>query len=130
LEWVEIYPVIFLLDDHAFPGYWRSLDAYYRFFEVASEEIDEVSVEDVAAAGDRTPRWVSGKSAYREIKRYVDDGALVPLESVLLTSASGFHEAVEAGRDYFASKRSRSFHSMVDIVSARESVTPLPLIFT
>ena len=24
LEAVEIYPVVFLLNDHAFPGYWRT----------------------------------------------------------------------------------------------------------
>lgn len=30
LEYIEIYPVIFLLSDHAFPGYWRSEDSYQR----------------------------------------------------------------------------------------------------
>lgn len=28
LEYVEIYPVIFMLNDHAFPGYWRSEASY------------------------------------------------------------------------------------------------------
>ena len=30
LEYIEIYPVIFLLRDHAFPGYWRSEPGYQR----------------------------------------------------------------------------------------------------
>lgn len=130
LEWIEVYPVIFMLDDHAFPGFWRSLEAYHSFFNVESENIAETIGDQHSSQEIPTPKWVSDRTTYGEIKAYVDSGDLVPLESVLLTSRSGFREAIDAGLEYFSLKRSRSFHSMVDIVSAREVVTPLPLRFS
>lgn len=127
LEWVEIYPVIFMLDDHAFPGYWRSLEAYEQFFDVKSDNLvadtnDEGDGQDIPKQ-----RWISGRKTYGELKSYVDEGSLVPLETVYMTQMAGFAEAKQAGREYFEKARSSSFHSMIDIASAREGVTPLPL---
>ena len=46
LELVDIYPVMFLLNDHAFPGYWRS-DAYQEaFIELKDEEPGDTPTED------------------------------------------------------------------------------------
>src|SRR4029077_20612141 len=37
LEYVDIYPVVFLLDGHAFPGYLRSPDSYTLMRKVCLE---------------------------------------------------------------------------------------------
>lgn len=127
LEWVEIYPVVFMLDDHAFPGYWRSLDAYYKFVDVAADNLGGGSDEERGSREEPSPGWISDRSTYAEIRSYVHKGTLVPLETVMLTSGGGFQETIDEGRTYFENKRNRGFHSMVDILRARECVTPLPL---
>ena len=40
LENVDIYPVIFLLKDHAFPGYWRNEEARDDFMAAKSLPVD------------------------------------------------------------------------------------------
>jgi hypothetical protein len=130
LELIDIYPVIFLLEGHAFPGYWRS-DTYFKEFRQARPELVEpaaamTNLNATGAVAQRDP-WIIEKENYREVVQYVNDGKLVPLESVRLTENSGFWDAVEAGRENLADKR--EFHSMVDIALAREKqVTPLPLL--
>jgi hypothetical protein len=127
LEWIEVYPVIFMLDDHAFPGYWRDLKAYDDFVvPEGREQVDEAA--DPADATEVAP-WIFPRSAYAEIRKYVKAGKIVPLESVFLTSSSGFQEAVDEAVGYFKEARNRHFHSMVDVLRARENVTPLPLHF-
>jgi hypothetical protein len=130
LELIDIYPVIFLLEGHAFPGYWRS-ETYFDEFRQARPELVEpaaamTNLNATGAVAQRDP-WIIEKENYREVVQYVNDGKLVPLESVRLTENSGFWDAVEAGRENLADKR--EFHSMVDIALAREKqVTPLPLL--
>jgi hypothetical protein len=125
LELVDIYPVIFLLKEHAFPGYWRSETARDAFMEMR-ESRDRSSNAGLAPAGRQAERWVSGAIAYDEIVQQVDDGDLVPIESVKLTENCGFWEAVDAGKENLRPKR--EFDSMLDILSAREEcVTPLPI---
>jgi len=129
LELVDIYPVIFLLNDHAFPGYWRS-DAYQEaFIELKDEEPADRATEDskkTKVPGAQPAPWWFRQTAYDEIVKQVRLGRLVPLESVWLTERSGFADAVEGGKDNLKS-RSR-FHSMLDIARARdENVTPLPI---
>lgn len=127
LEWIEVYPVLFLLDDHAFPGYWRSEVAYNKFLSVSEAHLTP------STAGSRptvvTEPWVSDRTTYLELKGYVDDDMLVPMETVSLTTPSGFQEAVdEAKHEYFSKLRNGSFYSMINIARAREEdVTPLPL---
>lgn len=129
LEHVDIYPVIFLLEDHAFPGYWRSPDAREEFFKVSDSLPQDASTEQrdrTEVAGAQTVPWWPRKQAYREVKRYVDLGHLVPLESVWLTEYSGFADAIDGGRDNLRS--ASRFHSMLDVIRAREEgVTPLPI---
>jgi hypothetical protein len=136
LELVDIYPVIFLLEGHAFPGYWRTHEAHERFLEVwlgsNGEQRDEPDPQadrpppQAGFAGTRNPGWSQGRASYPEIVRQIDEGNLVPIESVQLTQQCGFWEAVEAGQDNL--KPRREFHSMLDIITARTSgVTPLPL---
>lgn len=135
LELVDIYPVIFLLEGHAFPGYWRTDEAHQRFLEVSTEGQAEPQGEpaqpdlqppQAGFAGTKGPGWSPGKAAYPEIVREIDAGNLVPIESVKLTEQCGFWAAVEAGQENLRPRR--EFHSMLDIVGARiAGVTPLPL---
>ncbi len=120
LEYVEIYPVIFLLSDHAFPGYWRNEQSYKDFLEM--RKFPEVALEgavDASASAQRRLR-------FEEVRQWVRDGDLVPLETVWLTNHSGFAEAVSAGIDNLRS--SANFESLVNIYKLRgENVTPLPI---
>jgi hypothetical protein len=120
LEYVEIYPVIFLLTDHAFPGYWRNERSYQDFLEMRKmpDEAIEGKV-DASATAQRRLR-------FEEVRKWVRDGDLVPLETVWLTNHSGFAESVEAGVDNL--RTSANFESLVNIVKLREEgVTPLPI---
>jgi len=127
-ELVDIYPVIFLLKDHAFPGYWRQDRFQQKFIEVADGFVDEMAAEEqhkTSAPGAQRVPWWFRDTAYTEIVRQVKLGNLVPLESVWLTAHSGFWEAVDGGKDNL--KKAARFHSMLDIARAREAgVTPLP----
>lgn len=130
LELIDVYPVIFLLEGHAFPGYWRS-DTYFDEFRQARPELVEpeaamIKLNASGAVAQRDP-WIIETENYREIVQCINTGKLVPLETVRLTENSGFWDAVEAGREQLSDKR--EFHSMVDIALAREKqVTPLPLL--
>jgi len=130
LELIDIYPVIFLLDGHAFPGYWRS-ETYFDEFRQARPELVEPAAAMLnrstsGAVAQRDP-WIIEKENYREVVQYVNAGKLVPLEAIRLTENCGFWDAIEAGRENLADKR--KFHSMVDIALAREKqVTPLPIL--
>jgi hypothetical protein len=127
-ELVDVYPVIFLLKDHAFPGYWRQDRFQQKFIEISDEFVDEMAQEEphkTSAPGAQRVPWWFRDTAYAEIVRQVKLGNLVPLESVWLTEHSGFWEAVDGGKDNL--KKPSRFHSMLDIARAREAgVTPLP----
>lgn len=121
LEYVEIYPVIFLLTDHAFPGYWRNEQSYQDFLEI--KNIQKVvafeQTVDASYTGQRRLR-------FEEMRQWVRDGHLVPLETVWLTSHRGFADAVDAGIDNL--RTSNNFESLVNIKKLRdERVTPLPI---
>jgi len=125
LELVDIYPVVFLLKEHAFPGYWRSDTARDAFMEMR-EPRNRTSKAGLVPAGRQAERWVSAAIAYDEIVQQIDDGDLVPIETVKVTENCGFWEAVDAGKENLRPKK--EFDSMLDILSAREAcVTPLPI---
>ncbi|MEI8380556.1 MAG: hypothetical protein WCJ09_10535 [Planctomycetota bacterium] len=131
LEWIEVYPVIFMLQDHAFPGYWRSEQAYQKFRQMDVLDGDghasEILRRTSTSRSTEFP-WFSDRSVYEELRGYVQRGELVPLETVRLTSGTSFAESISEAVGYFDVKRNRNFHSMVDIPLAREKqVTPLPL---
>ena len=136
LEYVEIYPVIILLEGHAFPGYWRS-EAYHEEFKKVKDTLpvllpgertgDPGAQTTGAITGPQGWPWYLGKDAYDEVVQQVRDGKLVPLESTLLTRRGSFGEAVEEGVKNFRNKR--EFHSLTDIYLARTPpnlVTPIP----
>jgi hypothetical protein len=135
LEAVEIYPVIFLLYDHAFPGFWRTDSAREEFLEmVASSAATTASPPDgargdgLAATAPPPVAWSFDASTLGAIVAFVERGDLVPLESVSLTARESLSAAIDTGRSYFAKKERKRFLSMLDVRTAREQgVTPLPL---
>lgn len=126
LELVDIYPVVFLLQGHALPGYWR-LDTDHQEFRAARLPSDAPPAAPDHSDTARTqlaPWWIVD---HKSVWPLVRDGRLVPLETVRLTEHCGFREAREAGIE--ALRSAGDFHSMLDIVIARAcQVTPLPIL--
>lgn len=133
-EYIGVYPVVVLLTDHAFVGYWRSEGAHDNFVSVKSIP------RTLPGIGSRAARqgalrfvdqygWRLTKLNYAEVMHYVTTNHLVMLEATYLTAAKSFAEAKTEGR---ANLRSRAeFDSMLDIQAARTAdpaVTPLPII--
>jgi len=132
LEYVEIYPTIVLLSDHAFPCYWRA-EAYFNNFGLASRgTIDAPKVRRASATpvAQQQDSWYFVKEHFREVLGEIVAGRLVPIESTCLCWRNGFAEACEQGAKNL-SRRSR-FDSMLDVRLARADeespVTPLPLL--
>ena len=122
LEYVEIYPVIFLLHNHAFPGYWRSPQAHDAFML----PLDVVSTEQSPNVWQESPWVLEGASAFDEVTQQVHDEHLVPIESVWLTQLSPYLDAVEEGWEDLRIKS--EFQSLIDVTAARSyDVTPLPI---
>ncbi|MBX7222254.1 MAG: hypothetical protein K1Y36_20060 [Blastocatellia bacterium] len=132
-EYIDVYPVIFLLYGHAFAGYWRNPDDHRRFV-TCQDAMDEMESGNLPAAGPAQPAgkptaphraWYFGEEHFDEIIRYIYDERLVPLEATLLTQRGGFHRAIDEG---IKNLRNRSdFQAMMDIRIARDNgVTPLP----
>jgi hypothetical protein len=139
LEYVDIYPVMFLLDGHAFPGYWRSEAAWEEFVSLGRDSQPPSSpsapIENAALSLGNIP-WMFPssrtksvrRSAYRLVREQVEKGNLVPLEAVWLTTSKGFQQAQDDGWDNLAEPS--EFESMIDVRSARGArppVTPVPL---
>ena len=138
LEFVGIYPVLFLIEGHAFPGYWRSDKAWWRMkqfhFDAAPTPSSAPSVGQVAPVMPAATAMTSGQSEgwmfdgvgnLVELLRYVQEGSLVPFESTFVAAQRGFYRALEEGS---ARLHPDTFDAMVDIQSARgANVTPLPL---
>jgi hypothetical protein len=73
-----------------------------------------------------TDVWMLGRSRFNDVVELVRKGHIVPIESVSLTSRTGFWDAVDEGLKNLRSKR--QFHSMYDVRTARsKSVTPIPI---
>jgi len=129
LEYVEIYPVIFLLPDHAFPGYWRDEEYYDQFVEALAGDVNFDKNRDQMPAGQRYS-WYLEPPHFREILAEVHAGRLVPLETVGLCEHCGFEEAMDRGTGNLTTRR--QFQAMLDILAARwdekNRVTPLPIL--
>ena len=133
LEAVEIYPVVFLLVDHAFPGYWRTDAARDAFMERVTlmAEDDKSTGEgaaktQTAASHGASESWYFEKRFLKEIRKEVAANRLIPLESVGLSGRMSFADSIAQSSDYF--RDASAFDSMVDIKTARDrNVTPIPL---
>lgn len=131
LEFVGIYPVVFLISGHAFPGYWRSDKAWWRMKQFRFEQSALPGSAAPGVAQRPTPAgqsegWMfDGVGNLVELLRYVQDGTLVPFESTFVAAQRGFYAALEEGS---ARLHPDTFDSMIDVQSARAAnVTPLPL---
>ncbi|MFT3719994.1 hypothetical protein [Pseudorhodoferax sp.] len=133
LEAVEIHAVVFLLNDHAFPGYWRTDSARLRFLRSVTESIN--GTEGVAPAAAATayerpgvPWSFEGEALLKQIRHAIDNFHLIPVEAVGLSGRWSLSEAIVHARKYFSNEQSERFLSMIDLKTAREQgVTPLPL---
>ena len=124
-EYIDVHPVIVLLEGHAFPGYWRSEQAHEDFVRI--RDVEPGSLADVQGQEGQRYAWVlDGLSGYREVRNQVLAGNLTLLESTWLTQGSGFAEAEEEGLENL--RVASEFHSMIDILLARRhGITPLPI---
>jgi hypothetical protein len=125
LEYIEIYPVIFLLRDHAFPGYWRSEPGYAKLDKIAISEIADGYPREAVQGS-----WMFPSNSFASLTRLVQEGVLVPIETVQLTQRASFATAINEGLQNLRSRR--YFHSLYDIRRARTDksrpVTPLPMV--
>jgi hypothetical protein len=129
LEYVEIYPVIFLLTGHAFPGYWRSPEGYSSFREATkiSPESAEQMHSEVLSASTNPRWWMLERGYYSELMERVYQGDLIPLETTLLARRSSFKHAAEEGLRNLKSKS--DFEYLLDVNLARDAgVRPIPTI--
>ncbi|MFG6414507.1 hypothetical protein ACG02S_11435 [Roseateles sp. DC23W] len=130
LELVDIYPVVFLLKGHALPGWWRHGSFQEEYQQMSAASYSDVVVADASgnsAANAQTKSWHTGEASWAEVKRWIRERKLVPIETVRLTEHCGFVEAIEAGVQ--ALDERADYDSMLDIVTARRAqVTPLPLL--
>jgi len=126
LEQVGLYPVIFLLWDHAFPGYWRSEESYKAFIEM--KEAPEAGLDGQQPDADSmADPELRRRMAFEEVHSLIRKGALVPLETVYLTARRGFADAIQAGLDNL--KSSGDFEAMVNIQKERtDGQSPVPVI--
>lgn len=133
LEYVDIYPVLFLLTGHAFVGYWRGDDCHAEFLAFKGLEPgfagEPGGGERMAAgsAGTQQGAQVIDQGQHLEVRQRVHSGQIVPLEATWLCQRAGFAAAAEEGRRNLRLKR--EFQAMVDVRIARDrDVTPLPLL--
>jgi hypothetical protein len=141
LEFVGIYPVVFLIAGHAFPGYWRSDKAWWRMREFRfGDGVTGRLQEGVGGLGGPAPMatapavitsgqaesWMfNGVDNLAELLRYVQEGVLVPFESTFVAQHRGFFHSLEVGSGRL---QPETFDAMIDIQTARgDRVTPLPL---
>jgi hypothetical protein len=133
LEAVEIYPVVFLLNDHAFPGYWRTdaaRDDFRSRIEKMADRCDPMGPNlehgAPASSGQRVRSWSFGPAVLKEIRRAMNAQLLIPIETVGVTGRWRLADAIEEARAYFEDEQ--RFLVMLDVQTAREErVTPLPL---
>ena len=129
LEWIELYPVVFMTELHAFPGYWMELKYHEEFMSIQNQLTNGSS--QTSMKHERYP-WISGGENYAEIKQYIDEAKLIPLEAVSLTANESFNTGYETALKYFGEEdidpnaELGKFEAMFDVVAARSFVTPLP----
>jgi hypothetical protein len=116
LEYIGIFPVLFLFDGHAFAGYYRTEATHQEVREWISRSAGPLE-EDA---------WMLGSQFYSRVLELVMRGDLIPIETTLLTKRGGFSEALNEGVRNLTSQNEYEF--LIDLKLARENgVTPLPL---
>jgi hypothetical protein len=134
LEYIDIYPVIFLLSGHAFTGYWRGPGLHAEFLGMQGLESmfgDEVPAgsSSSGSSSDSNPGYVLGQGQHLEVCRRAYERQVIPIEATWLTQRGSFGSAIAEGRNNL--RRAVEFQAMIDIRLARmRGVTPLPIIGT
>jgi len=129
LELVDIYPVVFLLEGHALPGWWRHPSFREEYMQMTGNYSGAVQADasGSSAANAQAVPWHAGRASWDEVRALILDRKLVPIETVRLTEHCGFVEAIESGVE--ALSDSADYDSMLDIITARQrQITPLPLL--
>lgn len=129
LELVDIYPVVFLLEGHALPGWWRHPSYREDYMQMKGNYSSVVQADEnsSSAANAQTVPWQAGPASWDEVRQLIAQRRLVPIETVRLTEHCGFIEAVEAGVEALSVRG--DYDSMLDIITARQrQITPLPLL--
>jgi hypothetical protein len=129
LELVDIYPVVFLLEGHALPGWWRHSSFRDEYMQMRGSYSGAVQADESgsSAANAQVVPWHAGRASWDEVRQLIQQRKLVPIETVRLTEHCGFIEAIEAGVDALGDRA--DYDSMLDIVTARQrQITPLPLL--
>lgn len=133
-EYIGVFPVVVLLSDHAFVGYWRSEGAHDKFVSVKSIPRNLPGVGSPAARQAALRYvdqygWRLTKLNFAEVMHYVTTNHLIMLEATFLTAAKSFADAQTEGRANLS--RRSEFDSLLDVQVARMAsppVTPLPII--
>jgi hypothetical protein len=126
---VDIYPVVFLLEGHALPGWWRHSSFRDEYMQMRGSYSGAVQADESgsSAANAQVVPWHAGRASWDEVRQLIQQRKLVPIETVRLTEHCGFIEAIEAGVDALGDRA--DYDSMLDIVTARQrQITPLPLL--
>jgi hypothetical protein len=137
LEYIDIYPVLFLLPGHALPGYWRDENLHAAFRRVAIPTTTALAnkpgpaLSAAVAAHDAAPSpWLLRTHSdwngpvYAELDARLVAGDVIPLETVAMTDQTAFTPARKLARQTL----DRNIESMVDVQIARLSgITPLPM---
>jgi len=129
LELVDIYPVVFLLEGHALPGWWRHPAFRDEYMQMTGNYSGALRADagGSSAANAQSVPWHAGRASWDEVRQLILDRKLVPIETVRLTEHCGFIEAIEAGVEALAERA--DYDSMLDIITARQrQITPLPLL--
>ena len=129
LEYVDIYPTMFLLDGHAFAGYW-ALDRFHDEFEQFRnlDPADGAQLRNGTTTDRLEASYTLPKSAYGEIMSTINRGELVPVETTLLTLRKSFMDATRSAKTRLGTPG--AFQSLLDIHRAREEgIAPLPILW-
>jgi len=133
LEYIDIYPVIFLLKNHALPGFWRRPSFQDDFRKVAERsQKTPTGAEPSQLSTVQEWPWYFSKNAYEEIMEEIDldNQRLFPIETVGLTQRAGFKDSILSAIDKLKNEKGIAefeFEGMIDITQARgNSITPIP----
>jgi len=119
LERIGLYPLIFLINGHAFLGYWVSEEDFQDFWE-KEPMFDPSGVR---------PEELHKKMAQFLLERYarlgkrISNESIIPLNSITFTQGKDFSECREEGLKFCK----EDFIAIVDIIVARkEGIKPIP----
>ena len=126
LEYLDIYPALFLLQGHAFMGYFTTISVHDPLGQLFQSYF-QIPIRWKERKDLMPPQpWILEKDARRDILDMVRTGGLIPLETTFLCKERGFFDAAQQGRKNLTDPN--RFESVFDVKRARENhVVPLPI---